>query len=349
MTTPTLHVYKSILEKNVKDLQDALPNCDLYYAVKAFSDPGVLSILNNTGIKFDVATNCEIDTCLGVGISCFNMLHTHPIKKKEDIIYAINHGINGFVVDNKWEIDKFVDTCAEVILRVSFPNPTLRIDLSKKFGCVPDQIDMLIRYAIAKGVTIKGLSFHVGSNSNDSYRHVHAIDVCKEYFDKYDFLKILDIGGGFPVSYDGTKFSIKEFCAPIVEAYEYYPKHVKVIAEPGRFIVGNAAVGEFTVVGKNIRNGTPWYYLDDGIYGLFSSHMFDHVTHRISHDKEDQPLIESVLTGPTCDSIDVMYESIMLPELHIGDILYADTMGAYCYATSTTFNSIPKAKIIIHE
>ena len=126
---------------------------------------------------------------------------------------------------------------------------------------------------------------------------------------------------------------------------------MRVIAEPGRFIAGPAAIGVASVMGRAEREGLWWYYLDDGVYNSYSGRIYDHARYPIRTLKlsptEPGPTRPSVLAGPTCDSIDVIEENIELPELEIGDLVVGEVMGAYTAATATEFNSLPKSKIVV--
>jgi len=156
----------------------------------------------------------------------------------------------------------------------------------------------------------------------------------------------LDIGGGFPVTIDQLNFSINDFCAPIRAALEQLDPTIALMAEPGRFIVAPAVMNVSSVMGQAIRAGKPWYYLDDGVYGSFSGILFDHGHYPIDALNPIGPRVESVLAGPTCDSIDVIHENIMLPKLDDGDLIITPMMGAYTSATATDFNFFKKANII---
>ena len=89
-----------------------------------------------------------------------------------------------------------------------------------------------------------------------------------------------------------------------------------------------------------------WYYLDDGVYGSFSGIMFDHGDYPIEALRKSSRLYPCVLAGPTCDSIDVVAEGIMLPKLRDGDLVIAKMMGAYSWASATEFNFFRKATIV---
>jgi len=100
-------------------------------------------------------------------------------------------------------------------------------------------------------------------------------------------------------------------------------------------------------MGRAKRDGRWWYYLDDGLYGTFSGQLYDHsrfpVEPVLPHGGERQ---HCVVAGPTCDSIDVVSEDIMLPALEIGDLVIARQIGAYTIATATDFNFFPRAKVL---
>jgi len=149
------------------------------------------------------------------------------------------------------------------------------------------------------------------------------------------------------VAYHERVTPIDEFCAPIRVALAKLPGHVRVIAEPGRFIAAPAAIAVSSVMGRAKRDGRWWYYLDDGVYGSYSGQLFDHAKYPIATLRQGGELFPSVLAGPTCDSIDVIDDSLMLPELAIGDLVVGRMMGAYTWASATDFNFFKRAKVVV--
>jgi ornithine decarboxylase len=149
------------------------------------------------------------------------------------------------------------------------------------------------------------------------------------------------------VPYGEDVMPIETFCAPIRDALAKLPKHVRVIAEPGRFISAPAAIAVSSVMGKAKRDGRWWYYLDDGLYGSYSGQLFDHAKYPIASLRQEGELHPSVLAGPTCDSIDVIDDAILLPELHVGDLVVGRMMGAYTWASATDFNFFKRAKVVV--
>jgi ornithine decarboxylase len=156
----------------------------------------------------------------------------------------------------------------------------------------------------------------------------------------------LDIGGGFPIDYLTRAAQIRRFCAPIRMALGKVPKRVRVIAEPGRYIAGPSAIGVSSVMGRAQREGHWWYYLDDGLYGSYSGQLYDHSRYPVESLRQAEPLLPSVLAGPTCDSIDVIAENLMLPKLAAGDLIVGRAMGAYTWASASEFNFFPRATVV---
>ena len=350
--TPLLAIDCHELADRYRALQQALPGVDFFYAVKAFPNSTVVKVLNSLGAGFDIASAGELKLMREQHISPRRCIHTHPIKKDREIRAALRFGCTTFVVDNLAELEKFVPYRNRVglLLRVSYRNPDAVVDLSKKFGCDLRNAPMLLARARELGIRVKGLSFHVGSQSATATAQAQAVRACGELIrdeaGKGTALSILDIGGGFPVDYRGGIGNIESFVAPLKVALAELPAGVEVIAEPGRYLVASAVTGLFSVVGKAHRGEQTWYYLDDGVYGSFSGIVYDHAHYPLRPLVESETLQSCVVAGPTCDSIDVIAEDARLPELNVGDVLIGEMMGAYTAASATEFNSLAKAEIV---
>jgi diaminopimelate decarboxylase len=124
---------------------------------------------------------------------------------------------------------------------------------------------------------------------------------------------------------------------------------MKFIAEPGRFFAGSTHTLVMNVIGKkkiietvvdcSNQEQVIIYYLNDGIYGSFNCIFFDHSTPTVlPFNERDGTLHKSRLFGPTCDSIDLIADTVMLPELAIGEWVYVENFGAYTIAASSHFN-----------
>jgi ornithine decarboxylase len=350
--SPLLLLDCDVLREQYKALQAALPSVRLYYAIKSLPHVDALAALAAEGAAFDVATSGELTMLRAIGANPAETIHTHPVKREQDIRDALDFGCDVFVVDNIDELAKFVPFAgrARLLVRVSFRGEGVVSDLSKKFGCELSAVPWLLTEAARLGLTVIGLSFHVGSQSPTPNAHVAAIEACRPYFEDHSIagtagLEVLDIGGGFPANYSGES-ATEDFYGPIRQALASYPGYVRVIAEPGRVISAPAMVSVNTVIGRSRRGDLMWYYLDDGVYGAYSGQIYDHARYPLTVFSDDETAQASVLAGPTCDSIDVIAENTQLPEMQIGDLVVGKQMGAYTLASASEFNSIPRPRVI---
>jgi len=353
--SPLLFIDCNVIRRQYRALAAALPGVDLHYALKPQPDATVVKVLAGEGAWFDLATNGEVDLVRLAGIAPARCIHTHPIKRDEDIRKALDYGVTTFVVDNPDEIAKFTPyrDRARLLLRVAYRSADAMVDLSRKFGCDPEAAIALSETAARAGVTVIGLSFHVGSQVGSADAHVRAIEICIRLMSEaagrgLPPFTVLDIGGGFPIDYLEPAPVIDQFCRPIRAALANLPKGIRVISEPGRYICGPAGFCLTTVMGRAMRDGRWWYYLDDGMYGSFSGQLYDHSRYPVEPvAPHTGPRLPCVLAGPTCDSIDVIAEDIPMPELAAGDLLLGRQMGAYTNATATDFNFFPRASILV--
>jgi ornithine decarboxylase len=354
--SPLLVLDRQRVRSQYRALAKALPGIGLHYAVKVLPNQDVIDTLVAEGAGFAIAGRGELALLRRAQVAPRTVIHTHPIKKPREIIDALRFGCTRFVFDNVTELEKFQPYRHRVglILRIAFRNPLAGSDLSQKFGCALADIPALLQRAHALKLQVRGLSFHVGSQCPGPDAHVTAIrqtlammrDLRASRTDvSWAGIGLLDIGGGFPADYGTAALDIDSFCAPIRAALAAAPKHLQVIAEPGRVLVASAVTGVFSVVGKALRAGRPWYYLDDGVYGSFSGQVFEHAHYPIRVFRHG-PRRPSVLAGPTCDSVDVIGGDHLLPDLQIGDLVVADMMGAYTAASATDFNSVSRTPVV---
>jgi ornithine decarboxylase len=350
--TPSLFLSENRLQESYRELKAALPGVTLYYAVKSNAAPEFVSILKTEGCLFDVCSNGEIDVVKAAGVPAAHCLHTHPIHQDKDIRYALDAGITLFVVDNENELQKFLPykDKVDLLVRMSIQNPNCLVNLSHKFGIAPELTFDLIEKTAKLGLHVKGICFHCGSQNQNSLKYIEALEYCRDICRKAALkgitIEVIDIGGGFPINYLTPVLPMAEFCEPVNEYLERYFSNYRIIAEPGRVLSGPAMTLATRVIGKSLRSGVWWYYLDEGVYGSFSGKIYDHTDYPMFLTRAGERY-NSVLAGPTCDSIDVPYENIALPLLEIGDLLVFESMGAYTSASASTFNGFTKAKIVV--
>lgn len=342
------------VEKNFLALEEALPGVKFYYAVKANPEKAILKRLASLGCYFDVSTNKEVEQVVQCGVSSEKSIHTHPIKLDHEIQYALECGVKYFTVDNIAELEKFIPykDVVKLSIRLSIDNDDCRINLSEKFGCSPDEAEVLLERAQVLGLKVTCLSFHVGSQCSNPARYIEALNICRELDSKASAynakISTIDIGGGFPVQYADDPVDIKIFCAEISSYLEKNFSDKEIIAEPGRFLVASSMSLITTIKGKSDRSGKIWYFIDDSIYQSFSGIVFDHCNFPLLHNK-DGVLKLSQIAGATCDSCDVIKRDVELPEFELNDLLIFKQMGAYCSASSSHFNGYAPTQIITTE
>ena len=347
---PCLVVDLEVVHDNYKAFANVLPDTRVFYAVKANPSPEVLSLLARLGSCFDTASVAEIEMVLAAGATPDRISYGNTIKKERDIARAFALGVRLFAVDCKAEVEKIARAApgARVFCRFLFDCAGAEWPLSRKFGCDTAMAVELLEHAHRLGLEAHGVSFHVGSQQ----RHTQAWDLAlksaaaifRACADRGIALAMVNLGGGFPTKY------LKE--VPAVESYgrsifRALRKHFgnaipETIIEPGRGMVGNAGIIEAEVVlvsKKSEADKVRWVYLDIGKFGGLAETMDESIRYPIRTPRDGGEAAPCVLAGPTCDSMDVLYEKqpYDLPiSLEIGDKVLIEGTGAY----TTTYASV---------
>jgi ornithine decarboxylase len=340
--TPCLVVDLDRIEDNYLALEAALPEAQIYYAIKANPAPEILRRLVALGACFDVASLAEVEAALAAGADPASISYGNTIKKEADIARAAELGVRLFAFDAEAELFKIARAApgSRVFCRILTSGEGADWPLSRKFGCVPEQAFELLRVAAALPVVPWGVSFHVGSQQRDPDQWDRAIVTVADIFRRLDALGIelgmVNLGGGFPTEYRQE--------VPPAEAYgeairgsvhrHFGNRLPTLLMEPGRGLVGDAGVIETEVVliaRKGAQDARRWVYLDIGKFGGLAETMDEAIQYPVESGRlgETEPVI---LAGPTCDSADVLYEraDYRLPlDLEIGDRLRIRATGAY--------------------
>lgn len=352
--TPLLAVSRSALLQQLARFRKALPRVDPYYAVKANPHPEILKVLAAAGAGFDVASSAEMAAALAAGAAPDRLIFANTVKPAAALGAARKAGVTLTTFDSEYELDKIAahSPGCRVAVRIKVPNIGSMVELSLKFGVDPaDAIPFLIK-AHKLGLKPVGVSFHVGSQCTNVSNYVEALEmaaiIVRDARLKQIPLELLDIGGGFPIRHFDTEEDPFEKMARGIarEIDRLLDPNLTVIAEPGRFIAGPAGTFIARVVGKAIRENKHWYYLDDGVYGGLSGMIFDHAKYQFRASGRGRPRL-SALAGPTCDSLDIISRGEDLPDLEIGDLVWAKNVGAYSTASATSFNGIPPARVVM--
>jgi ornithine decarboxylase len=348
--TPFMILRIGQIRRNLQSLRRALPGIDVYYAVKANNHPDIIRALADERCCFDISSVRELRSVLDCGGKVNDTIHTNPIKSQPEFDGAIELGVRTFVADNASELEKFRNygDKAGVLLRFKTDQGGSAINLSYKFGTEMADIPDMLERIKALGLKFRGFCFHVGSQCTEPQQYVRAIKEAGELIalaaQKGMKTEMLDIGGGFPIKYTREIPAIEDIGAAITHALDTeIDSGIRIICEPGRIICGEAITLFSSVIGKSVRDGVKWYYIDDGLYGSFSGRLFDDCTYQVLTSRNTK-WEKAVLAGPTCDSFDVIYKECLMPPLDIGDVLMFPAMGAYCSVSASDFNGLGRAR-----
>lgn len=354
--TPFMLVRKSVLDRQFSRFKKAFPDVAPYYAIKANPHPKIIKHFAKLGASFDVASAWEMKEVLRQGVSPSKVIFANTIKSVEDLITARRRRVRLMTFDNEAELYKISEHYpkAHVLLRIKVTNQGSQVELSLKFGADVENAVALLKKAKALGLVPKGISFHVGSQCKNTENYLQALEMASDIFDESEEigvpLRVLDIGGGFPIPHFDNEIGINfERMASQIrkECKRLFDKKVKIIAEPGRFLVGPSAILVTQVIGRAFRNNKNYYYLNDGVYQDFSGMVFDHCKYEFKTLRRGHKFL-SALAGPTCDSFDTLASSVEIPELYVNDVVYVKNIGAYSSASAAAnFNGFPPAKFVM--
>ncbi|PON60620.1 Ornithine decarboxylase [Parasponia andersonii] len=343
----------------------ALPSVRPFYAVKCNPDPALLGAMAALGSGFDCASQAEIESVLGLGVSPDRIIFANPCKTEAHIKYAASVGVNLTTFDSVDEVEKirkWHPKC-DLLIRIKAPDDSrARCPLGPKYGALPEEVEPLLRAAQAAGLTVSGVSFHIGSGATHSSAYRGAIGAAKSVFQAAARLGlpemwVLNIGGGFTA---GQPF--EEAASNVREALQaHFPKaqgRLSLIAEPGRFFAESAFTLAANVIGKRVRGELREYWINDGIYGSMNCLLYDHATLKCvpmaCSSKRANPTCEGAITysstvfGPTCDALDTVLTGHWLPELQVNDWLLFPNMGAYTMAAGSNFNGFNTSAILTY-
>lgn len=353
--SPCLVVDLDVVEETYGEYRAAMPETQIYYAIKANPAPEILERLAKLGSCFDAAAVSEIEMALAAGATPETISYGNTIKKERDIARAFELGVDKFAVDCLAEVEKVARAApgAQVFCRLLADGKGADWALSRKFGCTPDMAVDVLFAAHRLGLVAEGICFHVGSQQPDPNAFdlslAEAAYVFKALEDQGLQLNTINLGGGFPAHYLKSVPEFGQYADAITKSLRrHFGNRIpKTVIEPGRGLVGDAGTIKTEVVlisTKSPTDTTRWVYLDIGKFGGLAETADEAIRYPITSKHDGGEVSPCILAGPTCDSVDVMYEKDPYPlpvDLAVGDELLIEATGAYTstYA-SAGFNGI---------
>jgi len=354
--TPFLLVDSEKVREKASLIGRRITNSKLFYAVKANPDIEILRFLSGLDSGFEIASEGELDMLSKIGVKPSRIISSNPVKTLKFLNCAASYGVNHFSFDSREEVEKLAGLLphCNVYVRLSVPNEGSEWPLSKKFGVELREAASLLSYAKDKGLNPVGITFHVGSQCTNIYNWNIALDKAKALWDiakkKGLKLRLLNIGGGYPIRYTKNVIDIETIERNVNSLiYERFPDDVEIHIEPGRAVVGDAGIFVTTVIGKARRDDEDWVYIDVGVFnGLMESIGGIKYSYIVESHKQARHRKQWTIAGPSCDSFDVIDKNVALPEPQVGKLILILSSGAYTVSYASEFNgfSVPKTVLI---
>ena len=345
-TKPFLLVDPELIRLKYRRFCAAMPRVRTHYAVKANPDSRVVKVLADEGSGFEIASPAELDLLVSLGVAPSQVHYSNPVKARQYIEYAAAKGVEWFALDSIDELRKIhsIAPRAKLYLRIDTPNIGSDWPLSGKFGVPLREVDEILDAAAMLGAELCGVTFHVGSQCRNAQNWRVAIDRSKRIFRKMRLKgltpSMLNIGGGFPVRLTKPIPSVEVISDVVNDAIADLDENIRVMAEPGRYLVSDSAYFVCRVIGTTKRRDQRWVYLDTGMFGgLLESTQGLH--YPLESDRSGG-LVPWHIAGPTCDSVDLLPQHYLLPaDLQDDDFIYIRNAGAYTTAYASEFNGFP--------
>jgi ornithine decarboxylase len=347
---PCLVLDIDVVRDNYLAFAKTLPDTRVYYAVKANPAPEVLKLLVELGSCFDVASVGETEMVLAAGCTADRISYGNTIKKESEIATAFRLGVTLFAIDCEAEVEKVARAApgSRVICRIHCDGSGSEWPLSRKFGCEPDYAADILELAHRRGLVPHGISFHVGSQQHNIEAWDRALastaGIFRSCAERGITLNAVNLGGGFPAKYLRKTPKLESYGKAIFRALRrHFGNQIpETIIEPGRGLVGNAGMIEAEVVliaKRSPEDEVRWVYLDIGKFHGLAETIDESIRYpiRTTHDRDE--MAPCIIAGPTCDSVDVLYEKNPYPlpvSLAIGDKVLIEATGAY----TTTYSSV---------
>ncbi len=350
--TPLLVMNLRGIKERYREAVSMFEGFKVFYAVKANDHPSVIKTLAEEGAGFEIASLNELENVLNYCKEPSRIISSNPVKPFDLISYAYERGIDIFAVDSFVEVDKIANLAprSRVYVRISVPNEGSDWPLSGKFGVSKEEAVEILEYARERNLIPYGLTFHVGSQCNNLRNWFIAIKYASETWEaarlKGIKLRMLNLGGGIPVTYLYKSLSIEDIAYYVKGLLRKYMTYVpsELYIEPGRGLVGDKGVIVSRVIGKAKRGDTNWIYIDTGVFNGLAETLGG-IRYPIYVDREGE-LNEWTIGGISCDSMDVISKNVPLPEPEVGDYLYILSAGAYTTVYASHFNGFSPPDVL---
>ena len=357
------------IQQQYQKLSAALSNVPhrLHYSVKANSNLAILGVLRSLGAGVDIVSGGEMYRAQSAGFKGSDIVFSGVGKTEREMTEALTLGVLVINVESEEEL-QFLDAVAgrmgkraPVALRVNpevmvdTPHPYTRTGVKgMKFGIPFDETLIVARRALEmKNISLVGLDMHVGSQISQFEPYEIGLGRLLQLKGEIEAagateLQYLDIGGGLAVSYDNERPIDVTAFGEVVERM-VGPTGLKVIVEPGRFLVGNAGALVTKVLYRKRSGGKEFVIVDAGMNDLIRPSHYN-AYHRIEAVKQTGAKTTADIVGPVCESGDFLGLHREVDDAQPGELIAVLSAGAYGFVMSSNYNSRPRlAEVIVNN
>ncbi|MCZ6787534.1 MAG: diaminopimelate decarboxylase [Planctomycetota bacterium] len=359
--TPAYVYSRNTLVQHFRRLRDAYAPVQplIRYALKANDNLAIVKVLADEGAGFDVVSRGEIFRVLKAGGDPAKIDFAGVGKRRDEIEYALDVGIDTFNVESEQELDLIDEVArgrgdvARIALRINpdvdpQTHPYITTGkLENKFGLDVERARRMAESLSEKsGIHLTGLHVHIGSQITRTKPYVEMVGRLLALADDlrgfHPSFESVNIGGGFGIHYHEKEApEIREFADVLVPLLK--DRGYAVHMEPGRLLVGNAGILVTRVLYVKEGNGKRFVICDAAMNDLLRPSLYD-AFHRIE-PVERRPGREEPadIVGPVCESGDFLAKDRALPPVEPGDLLVVRSAGAYAFVMSSNYNARPRA------
>ena len=356
--TPALIIDEAALRNRARRYQDGLrsrwPNSEVIWASKSLPLTAVFRIIGEEGLGVDIAGGGELVMALAAGVNPSKIVMHGNAKTDDEIEMAVNTGVGTIVVDNFDDIDRLeriVKGEQAVLIRIipgvlpdtHLANATGQDD--SKFGLsLSDARVAIERLKASNKLRLDGLHLHLGSQIMATEPFVESIQAIASLGE----FAVYDLGGGLGVryTYKDNPPTVEEYLDALIDtARKYLPSTAKILIEPGRSMVADAAVTLYRVV--TIKRSLRTFVAIDG-------RMADNLEVSLYGQRFEATVANRVgggdlyaLVGRHCESGDILIDGVQLQDPKIGDIIAVPVTGAYCLTMANNYNGARRPPVVM--
>ncbi|MHC5000889.1 MAG: diaminopimelate decarboxylase [Planctomycetota bacterium] len=370
--TPVYIYSKATFLDHLKKIQTAYAGIDttVCYSIKACGNINILKHLADAGSGFDIVSGGELFRAQQAGADMSKIVYAGVGKTDKEILEALNAGIGTFNIESEPELENLIALCkkhgktTKAALRV---NPDIKYDSHKhittgvketKFGVdIERTLKIYDQYADNGVVEMSAIHVHLGSGGKTIDPYVEYVKKVLPLVDdlrsKGHTVDTLDLGGGYGADYEtGTVPSAADYAAGIVPLLK--AANLKLILEPGKSIIANAAIMLTEVVFKKTGGEKIFVIVDAGMNDLIRPCLYEAFHFIWPVEVEDKFVLSKRMqdidldgaeivdiVGPICEGTDYFAKDRTLPPVERGDLVAVFSAGAYGYTMASNYNARP--------